>query len=154
MAGGDAIRAMRADASRYVRGRKRLKVSKINKAMTISFPRTKVLSELAWTMRVDGSPVPMADYPARQVRKGVSVEINRGSRKLVASAFFATMRSGHRGIFRRSGKARLPIHELFSSTVVAPFNDNGMIPATFRRTSEVFSKSFARLLPLEIAKSK
>ena len=96
----------------------------------------------------------MAEYPYRQGRRGVSVTINKGKRVLVKGAFASIMRSGHEGIFRRKGKARLPIHELFSSRVVDPFKDSGMIDATFSRTSIVFAKSYARLLPLELARLK
>jgi hypothetical protein len=45
----------------------------------------------------------------------VNVEVDRGKRTLVKGAFVATMKSGHVGIFRREGKARLPIKELRGS---------------------------------------
>jgi hypothetical protein len=61
----------------------------------------------------DGRPPDTRDAnPHSQTRKGVSVEVNRGKRTLVQGAFLAMMRSGHVGIFRRRGKARLPIEEL------------------------------------------
>ena len=44
---------------------------------------------------------------ARQTRRGVSV----GKRRF-DKAFIATMPSGHKGIYRRSGTSRLPINEI------------------------------------------
>jgi len=152
-AGGDALRTMRTEATRYVRGRKQIKAREIRKALSLRFPTVSEISGLEWTMYVKSIPIPMVEYPHRQVRKGVSVGINRGSsRKLVKSAFVATMKSGHQGIFLRRGKARLPIDELFSSKVRDAFNDNEMVPWLFAATQQKFSESFDRLLPLELGK--
>lgn len=46
---------------------------------------------------------------ATQTAKGVRVR-GRGSYR---SAFIAAMGGGHEGVFKRQGKVRLPIHELF-----------------------------------------
>jgi hypothetical protein len=152
-AGSDAIRAMRVASSRQVRARKRFKVSRVNRAMTLRVPdKGASLEALVWRMPISGEPVPLVEYPYRQVRKGVSVAVNKGKRVLVKGAFVATMRSGHTGIFRRDGKARLPIHELFSTNIAHVFGDTGMVPAVQRRASEVFSATLNRLLPLELAK--
>ena len=56
------------------------------------------------------------DFPAtvtrRPLRRGVSVAILKGERrKRLKGAFLQTMRSGHRGVFVRQGKTRLPILE-------------------------------------------
>jgi Prophage minor tail protein Z (GPZ) len=152
-AGGDGVRALRTAASRAVRARKRMKASKVNAAMKLRFPRgAKHVDDLVWHMDVSRDPVPMADYPFRQVKRGVSVAINKGARSLVKGAFVATMQSGHTGVFVRKGKARLPIEELFTTRVSDLFNDSGMVPAVYARGGEVFAKSFARLLPLELGK--
>ena len=52
-----------------------------------------------------GKRIPLIEFKARQTRRGVSYRI--GSRaKILASAFLARMRSSHRGVFLRRGKAR------------------------------------------------
>lgn len=153
-AGGDAIRAVRAQATRDVRARKKIKGRRIREAFSLRFPRGSRVEALEWALDVRRVPIPMADYPARQTRKGVSVAINTGKRSLVRSAFLATMKSGHRGVYVREGKKRLPIRELFSSTVFDVLQDSGRAPAVLERGSEVFSSAFARLLPLEIARLK
>lgn len=53
--------------------------------------------------------IPLADLGATQTANGVRVR-GRGSYR---SAFLAQMKSGHRGVMKRVGKARLPIRELF-----------------------------------------
>ena len=152
-AGGDAIRAYRVDANRYARSRKKLKVARVNKALTLRFPRgAREIDELVWNLDVRALPVPLADYPSRQNRKGVRVQVNVGSTKLIKSAFIATMRSGHRGVFVREGLGRLPIRELFSTRVDQVLQDNGAIPGLEDRAQRVFASSYARLLPLELAK--
>lgn len=155
-AGGKAIRSMKVASSQNVRQRKRLSVKRVNSSLPLSFPKGAAsnINSLVWTMRVSGKSMPVVDYPHRQVRKGVSVVINVGKRKVIESAFVATMRSGHTGVFRRafSGAPRLPIEELFSSRVSDVFRDNGFIPAVQGRAQSVFASEFERLLPIEIAR--
>ena len=154
-AGGDAIRAVRVTSSRTVRSRKRMKASRVNKALELQFPRgSKHIDDLVWRMKISPDLVPTSQYPYRQTRLGVSVAINKGKRTLIKGAFVATMKSGHVGIFMREGKARLPIKEAFSSRVNDVMQDKATIPAVSARGQAVFQSSFARLLPLEIAKGR
>jgi hypothetical protein len=141
-AGGDAIRAMKAESSRRVRERKRFRVARVNKALPILY------GKLAWRMDVSGKPVPLADFPHRQLKRGVKVQVNQGRWTLVKSAFVATMKSGHLGIFRRRGKARLPIDEAFSTRISDVFRDRDLIPAVQDRAQRVFTSAFTRLLAL------
>lgn len=71
-----------------------------------------------------GLGLPIIGYSGpRQTKKGVTVEIRKGQgRKLVKGAFVATMKSGHKGVFKRRGSSRLrdrvePIKELFTTSV-------------------------------------
>lgn len=57
---------------------------------------------------------------ATQTAKGVRVRM-RGSYR---SAFIAHMGSGHAGVFRRQGKARLPIRELFGPNPAHDITNN------------------------------
>jgi hypothetical protein len=59
--------------------------------------------------------LPIAIFQARQTKAGVSFRIKRtGGRKQLGGSFVAKMRSGHVGVYRRKGKARLPIEEQFT----------------------------------------
>ncbi len=74
--------------------------------------------------------------PSRGKGRGVSYRLGTGGRGRVENAFIATMRSGHRGVFKRTGKKRLPIQELFGPSLGHVF---GKYRAVGRaRAEEVF----------------
>lgn len=149
----DGLRTLKTESSRYVRSRKRLKVSRVNKGLP-TYSSGKDISDLQAVMRVSGAPIPLVEYPYNVTSQGVSVAVNVGKRMLIRSAFEATMRSGHTGIFRREGKSRLPIRELYSTKISDVFNDAGMLPAVLAKTMTSFGKTFDRVLPLELDKLK
>jgi hypothetical protein len=52
-----------------------------------------------------GKPLPLIEYSARSVVKGVSVQVfKKVTRTVVRHAFIATMKSGHKGVFWRDTK--------------------------------------------------
>lgn len=154
-AGGDGLRAMRAEAKRQVRARKSIKAAYLsNRALPLSSPKGRKLEGLVWAMGISGKEIPLSKYPARQTKKGVSIMVNRGRRKLVRRAFLATMKSGHTGVFLREGKRRLPIKHALSSSVADVFRDKGRPESVTGRGLVVMSGAFRRLFPLELAKVK
>ena len=77
-------------------------------------------------VRLTGKRIPLIQFGARQTRRrGVTYRIRKTDRRrLAASAFVATMPSGHRGVFRRRpGAQRLPIDELFGPSLQAAVDD-------------------------------
>jgi hypothetical protein len=84
--------------------------------------------------------------PSRGKGRGVSYRL-QGSRSRVATAFIATMASGHRGVFTRRGKARLGIRELFGPSLGRVFNKYRE-PAE-QRAVEMFQKNFGHELEVE-----
>lgn len=154
--GSDTIRALRVRSNQDIRQRKRLKVSRINKSLVLDFPANKSeMKGLIWRMRVGNAPTPVIELGARQTKKGVTFGINKGAkRSLIRGAFIATMRSGHRGVFVRRGRARLPVDEAFTTRVSDVFKDEGFAKTVFSKAMLRFDTSFARLLPLELAKIK
>ncbi len=56
--------------------------------------------------------------PSRGTGAGVRV---KATPSRFPQAFIATMRSGHRGVFQREGKARLPVHELRTERIPVVF---------------------------------
>jgi len=153
-AGATALRDMRSEASKRIRQRKRIKVKYISRALTLARPKGGDIASLEWALNVSGDPVPLVAYPHRQTRQGVSVEVNRGKRTLVKGAFVATMANGHEGIFRRRGKARLPIEELRGSRPVDALLHEGEAQGVADRGGRSFAATFERVLPLEIGKGK
>lgn len=67
--------------------------------------------------------IPLFKLGATQTAKGVRVKM-RGSYR---SAFIAKMGSGHAGVFRREGKDRLPIRELFGPNPAHDITNNDQV---------------------------
>lgn len=151
-AGATALRDMRSEASKRIRARKRIKASYIARALTLRRPKGGDIASMEWAVDVSGEAVPLVAYPHRQTKRGVSVEVNRGKRTLLKGAFVATMRSGHEGVFRRKGKARLPIQELRGSRPVDALMHEGEAQGVADRGGQSFAATFVRVLPLEVGK--
>lgn len=147
-AGSTALRDMRSEASKRIRARKRIKPGIANRAF-----RLRRLDGV-WALDVRGTKVPLSSYPHRQTRRGVTVEVNRGKRTLLEGAFVATMKSGHKGIFRRRGKGRLPLDELLGSRPVDALLHEGEAIGVADRGVKSFVATFDRLLPMELEKAK
>lgn len=172
--GGDAARFMRTGSSRLAKSRKRFKTSAVLEGLPLAFPKKgSTIESLAWRMSVSGKPVPVVDFPHRQIGRGVSVSINAAKRTLIPSAFLATMKSGHRGVFLRAISGvqgpltkrqtsrgfkfrvqRLPIEEAFSTRLSDVFKDVDFVPFIQTGAQKKFSSSFGRLLPLELDRLK
>lgn len=151
-AGSTALRDMRGEASKRIRARKRIQPKYIRRALKLQRAKGSDIATMSWAVVVSGEPVPLVAYPHRQLRGGVSVEVNRGKRTLVKHAFVAKMRSGHEGIFRRRGKARLPIDELGGSRPIDALLHQGEAQAVAARGYKSFGDTFRRVLPGEIKK--
>lgn len=152
-AGNRSLRELRTQARREVRKRKKIQAKRVLQGLPIIFPNRKgELQRLVWEMKISNRITPVASYPIRQTRQGVLAEINPGARKLIRGAFIATLGSGHKGVFMRKGRARLPIQELFSTRIADVFQDDDLVPALQSYTGPRFTAEFARLLNLELSK--
>ena len=103
------------------------------------------------TLAVTGRRIPLIAFNARETSRGVTYRLP-GGRNIVLSGFIATMRSGHRGVFRRaSGQGpvntgrrrggrrraaagdvmvgRLPIVERFGPSLPHAFVRSGILSA-------------------------
>jgi len=67
---------------------------------------------------------PSGPIPSRGKGRGVAYRIGSRGRGRVEDAFIATMRSNHTGVFKRAGKARLPIIELFGPSIGRVFEQH------------------------------
>lgn len=149
-AGISGQRAMRAEAIRRIRARKALKAKVVRKAMSKSRVTSSDVNRMRWVISLDGKPVPLIEYRARQTRRGVTVAVNRGKRSLVRGAFIQVMKSGHKGVFVRRGSARLPIDEQPGSRPVDALLHDGEAEAVAERGGAVARAAFVRLLPFEV----
>ncbi len=98
-------------AQREIRRTINVKASRIKKVLSVK--RAANSNPMA-AIRAGYRQFPVVWYNGvRQTKKGVSVKMRKDMpRFLFKGAFIAEMPGGHRGAFRRRGKARLPIKEL------------------------------------------
>lgn len=157
-AGSDALSAARAEAVRQVRERRRVSATAVRKAIYLRYPPNAPDAKPVWVLGVKRIPMPVLAYDARQTKAGVTAAIKPGGRSLIRGAFIATMKSGHRGVFRRTGEIvwkpgkrgrdikREKIKELFTTTVFNVFTDEGFVEAVAEKAHAVFERAFTRNL--------
>lgn len=137
-----AVDAGKTEAVKLTREELNLKAADVRESISVrkagaSLARAEIV--------IAPKPVPLIDYGARQTKTGVTVKVKRGGgRSLVRHAFVATMRSGHRGVFSRTPKGggaasrRLPIRELFSTSVRQLFKRRSAVDRVTKRAAEAF----------------
>lgn len=110
------------------------------------------------TLTVTGRRLPLSAFNAKgpepsRGRGRVTYRIGRGARTTVPGAFFATMRSGHRGVFRRIGTSsrrsnkswgpNLPIRELRGPSLPHVFTADKIAEARAALADELLPKNLA-----------
>lgn len=156
-AGGDAIRSVRAEAKRGTRQRVRIRAGYLaDRALPLHYPSARDISGLVWRMDVSGREVPLGEYPSRQTRRGVSVEVQRGKRVLMKSAFMARAKSngGRKSVFLRPTPQRYAMGHKLGMSVADSMADGKVPSAALSRASSIMSSAFGRLLQLELGKLK
>jgi hypothetical protein len=126
-----------------------LKSGVIRKAIAV---RNATAQSLEARIAVGLKRIPLIDFnargpePSRGKGRGVSYRLTGGKGR-VPMGFIATMKSGHRGVFVRSQKSRLPIHELFGPSlghIFAKYRPEGIA-----RLKEAFATNFAHEMAFE-----
>lgn len=124
--------------SRAVATDMRLKVGVVKDA--IALERASLNRPTAYVI-AKGKRIPVIEFNARGPEpsrgRGKGVTANLPARRY-PNAFIARMRSGHRVVFQRSGKARLPIYELKGPSIAAVFQKH--LPAGETRRNEQLVK--------------
>jgi len=87
------------------------------------------LTRLQATLLASPQRIPLIDFkargpePSRGKGRGVTAKLPGGAGRY-PNAFIATMRSGHRGVFQRTGSRRTPITELHGPSIARSFTKN------------------------------
>ena len=153
-AGNEAIRKVRTESRREIQKRKALKASAINKALPVKAYKAAYgdISGLRWMMRIGNDPMPMSAYPVRQNKKGVRATINRSKPVLIASAFIMKgAKAAGRVFIREKGQPRLPIKQLYTSTVAQAW-DSGGIPQRIQGLGQrTFTTAFDRIIAYRLS---
>ena len=113
-------------ASKSIRERYNIKAKTINKYVLLKRAGRGETTAYIIARKYKGSIVnhiPLLKMGARQVKRGVSVAIRKGQRKVIKSAFVSKMKSGHEAVFIRSSKKQLPIREVTGPAVADLMDD-------------------------------
>jgi len=149
----------RTEAARQIKTRYQIPTRVISRAITLTQRANR--AQLTAVVEASGHPLPLIAFRARQTRRGVSVEVTRGARKLIRSAFIATLRSGHKGVFARgvySGgrfiphPQRLPITELMTLGIPQGFSNRAVEQALRQKVTEKFPAIFDHELAFALSR--
>lgn len=127
------VRAMAQDVG--------MKVGDVRETVTVREARP---DRLEAAIVASGKRIPLVKFsakgpePSRGRGRGVSYRIGK-VRRTNPHAFIATMKSGHRGVFMRTGRARLPITELHGPSLPLVFKKQ--IPMALSRIREQLTKN-------------
>lgn len=142
---------VRVSASRAIRQRRSLSAKVVNDALAI---RRANAQRLISSIVVTGKPIPLRDYKARPTKRGVTVQVSKGSRKLIEHrgnrAFIVNKIGGH--VFAREGKGRLPIKKLFGPSLPSTFLQEQVRRAWTATALEAMPKRLAEEVRYELSK--
>lgn len=150
-AGNTTLRRVQAESSRRVRAERKLKARFVKSRLKTHFP--SAADAKRWRLGFSGAAVPLIEYRATQRKRGVSVNVS-GRRQMIRGAFIATMESGHRGVFQRRGRERLPIEELYGTRVSDVATNTGFIPRVQEFLQSTFEENWFRLADVEIERAR
>jgi len=109
---------------------------------------------IEWRFSVTGRPVNLIHFGARQTSKGVSVKVKKGSgRRVIKSAFIAHDNGGHKRVFMRKGKERMPIEAKSTLSYPQMFNKE-IIDKAMKEVEENYDKEFKHNLDYYLGRLK
>lgn len=135
-------------------------IADVSKAMGIqrkpvrqSFSRTRAsLKHLVAVVTASGREIALIHFNARPVKAGVSHTAWAG-RKLAKGVFIVKLKSGHRGVFKRTSKKRLPIKELWGPSVPKVMADEALAGALQRFGGERLEREMRQNLKFYVEKT-
>jgi hypothetical protein len=113
-------------------------------------------NDLRATLYASAKPLPLIDFkatgpvPSRGRGRGVSA-VMKGARQRYPNAFIAIMPTGHKGVFARRGKNRLPIRELFGVSIAYVFKKHESVG--LERAKEQLAKNLAHEFQFELSRA-
>ena len=142
-----AVRKMRTEGQRVIRETRRLKVGEAKARI-----KPIMLGGVPGGVEIDGSPIPIVSFRHRQTKKGITFYSHKGRTSKVAGAFNTRVGAGHDGVFKRKGKERLPIDEVYTTGVASSFKDEAPRDRVMRAGSAEWYATMERLLKRKMRK--
>lgn len=161
-----AVASGKTEGNRQIRSVYRIMAKDLSTAIKTERATSSIL---AAKINVRGKSLPLHQFKAKQLKKGVRVRIKKGESKLIKGAFIATMASGKTGVFAR-GKYKastfqfrngprtrqvrttqrglnvypdLSINELTTTSVPRAFGQKPVIGKVSIKMAETFEKRIA-----------
>lgn len=144
-----SMRSTAAEAAKIISQDYNIKSSDIKKIIKFKFAKGADISGL---LTAKSRPVSLLMYKARQIRKGLSVAVRRGARKVIESGFVAKMRSGYNSTWKRVGKKRLPIKEQLGPTIPFLMNSDEYADSLQQYAKDNLVKNLKREINYELNK--
>lgn len=145
--------SVRAQMAREVAKDMGIKVGAAREAITVV---KATPTSLAVRVTARGRPIPLINFnakgpqPSRGKGRGVSYTM-QSQRKTLTHAFIASVGSGgHRGVFVRSGRRRLPIRELHGPSIARVFGK--LTPVGERKASEALMSNLTHEIDRELSR--
>jgi len=151
-AGNDAIEGAKSTAIAYIRTKKRIKESTIERRLSVTLPSNRAgLAAMRWALRPSAKPISIGSYPSEQTPGGVVAEVNVGQTIILRHAFIRVVRNGFRGVFERAGQGapRYPIKSLVASGVGDVLRDREAAETIGQAFNAAITTSLSRYLAQE-----
>lgn len=149
---------MRSEATRAVREDLNATARAVRKSMHVKKARGRGAAP-AVDLTVEMKPLPLGAFQARQTAKGATFKVKKGGgRKVIPRTFVATMKSGHKGVYRRVrvGKkrvGRLPIEELKTASVGSSLSAQEIRRRVLRAGRERFERELKNQIVQAVRKT-
>lgn len=131
--------AAKSEATRQVRSQYTVKAGTVNQTIKVSRAtpdrlEAKIESRGSNLRLIDFSVTPTKPSPRR--RTATKAAVRRGAKKVISGAFVQRMPNGSAGVFRRTGKSRLPIEQLYGPAVPVMMNNDDVVKAVQERAEQ------------------
>lgn len=147
-----------------------LKSKDVKARVSVSKARGNKTEDIRGQVAIHQKPIPLIYFMSNRGSFGRGIKTNKksgkvkrqtvkvrvkkgGSAKTVRGAFIASMRSGHTGLYRRQGQKRLPVKELFSTSVRDVFRSATTIARLQRTARERYVREFSHQLRYYVSKA-
>lgn len=131
------IDGVRTDATRAVTATYDIKSKDVRDVMKI---KKSTVSTLEAAVSATGGPIPLMKFKVKTGNPGMPLRAStkRSGGKDIPTAFVATMKNGHIGVFRRTGGSRYPIKELYGPSVAQMLGEQNVQQGIMDKASERF----------------
>lgn len=121
------------------------------KGMSLSFFGAKQTAQNRTVTRA-GKNMKVKTTKRSAAFQGVTVEVEKGKKTQLRSAFMTRMKSGHIGVMRRQGKDRLPIYEKKVISLASMLENAKVAPAVLEKVNERWGVIFPQELKYFLSK--